>query len=195
MTIQDVENLSAAELKADRNKIADLLGAELTADSLAGRYVQARYDAKARDEKLAEQGVMITVMQDGMAAAKAQIELLTKNLKDKEAELARVKEQATDWANDAKKEYQTLAITAQSQLDAAQKSFDDQFSALKIQAKTTIDDLNVVVAELQTKLEKQIKRGERLKLQANRHNHAVQQSANILNMAIADSQVDNADEV
>ncbi len=57
-----IENLSHAELKANR---ADLIAQAKEADQheLASRYVQARTDAKHRDEKLAEQGRSIEALQ------------------------------------------------------------------------------------------------------------------------------------
>lgn len=62
----DIENMSVAELKASKNAII----AELQASpaELAARYVQARLDAKMRDEKLAQQGKYITQLEQTLAA-------------------------------------------------------------------------------------------------------------------------------
>jgi hypothetical protein len=50
MKLEDIENLSFAELKQQGASIVESLGG----GDLAKRYVQARTDAKQRDEKLAE---------------------------------------------------------------------------------------------------------------------------------------------
>lgn len=62
MTLIEIENLSFADLKKQR---AELIteAAKATAEELAARYVDARTDAKQRDEKLAEQGKRIDQQQ------------------------------------------------------------------------------------------------------------------------------------
>lgn len=62
MTLIDIENLTFAELKSQR---ATLIEAARKADmaELATRFVDARTDAKQRDEKLAEQGKRIDQQQ------------------------------------------------------------------------------------------------------------------------------------
>ncbi len=67
MQLTEIENLSAAELKAKRDELAAAIAGSPPED-LAARYVQARYDAKARDEKLAEQGQTIVALQQGNQA-------------------------------------------------------------------------------------------------------------------------------
>lgn len=72
MTLIEIENLTFAQLKSRRDAvISDAKDAPL--DDLAARYIQARTDAVQRDEKLAEQGKTITVLQDALASAKATI--------------------------------------------------------------------------------------------------------------------------
>lgn len=61
MTTIEIENLSSAELKTKREELAEAIKGEA---DLAARYVQARFDAKQRDEKLAEQGKTITILQE-----------------------------------------------------------------------------------------------------------------------------------
>lgn len=68
MNLHEIENMTAADLKAQRAELAESLKAE-PPDDLADRYLQARHDAKQRDEKLAEQGRTITALQTGLAAA------------------------------------------------------------------------------------------------------------------------------
>lgn len=99
MTIQDIENLTFAELKASGKKIIDELGG----NELAARYVQARTDAKQRDEKLAEQGVTITnlnaLLEKERAATKAALAKLSQleaTLAERTIEREQAKEAAVD---------------------------------------------------------------------------------------------------
>lgn len=68
MTFSEIENLTFAELKARRDEIAQAAFENEGRDQLALRYVQARTDAKQRDEKLSEQGKMIDALSSGNAA-------------------------------------------------------------------------------------------------------------------------------
>lgn len=69
MTLIDIENLSAGELKKRRDDLV-AEAAKANVEELASRYVQARFDATMRDDKLAEQGVTINTLNDALAAAK-----------------------------------------------------------------------------------------------------------------------------
>lgn len=70
MTLTDVENLTAAELKAKRSEIVKSIeGEKVPVEDLITRYLQARLDAKVRDEKLAGQGATITALQQGLTVA------------------------------------------------------------------------------------------------------------------------------
>lgn len=66
-TLTDIENLTPGELKTRR---AELVAAaqQQPAAELAERYVKARLDASLRDERLGEQGRIITTLQDGLEA-------------------------------------------------------------------------------------------------------------------------------
>lgn len=64
MTLQEIENLTFEELKAQRADILESLKTTNLRD-VSERYLQARIDAKQRDEKLAEQGKTITLLQAG----------------------------------------------------------------------------------------------------------------------------------
>lgn len=68
MKLSEIENLSHADLKAKRAELIEAIKGEPAAE-LAARYIQARTDAKMRDEKLSEQGETIKALQDGMRAA------------------------------------------------------------------------------------------------------------------------------
>lgn len=95
MTIIDVENMTAAELKEKRAEIALLLSDQCRGNAgvahshdLSQRYVQARMDAKVRDEKLAEQGKTISALQDGTQAAKERVVMLQTELEKAKKEAA-----------------------------------------------------------------------------------------------------------
>ena len=88
MTIQDIENLTFAELKASGKKIIDELGG----NELAARYVQARTDAKQRDEKLAEQGVTITNLNAALEAVSKGRDALVSQVKELTAQAAKLTE-------------------------------------------------------------------------------------------------------
>lgn len=62
MTITEIENLTSAELKERKPAILESLKTESVV-TLAERYFLARLDAKMRDEKLAQQGRLITELQ------------------------------------------------------------------------------------------------------------------------------------
>jgi hypothetical protein len=81
MNIHEIENLSAAELKAKRAELIEAAKA-VPIGELAERYVKARTDATIRDEKLAEQGGTIDALRAGAAA-----------LTEKNSDLANVVEQ------------------------------------------------------------------------------------------------------
>jgi hypothetical protein len=107
MQIHEVENLPAAELKTRKAELIEALGG----GELAQRYVQARTDAKMRDEKLAEQGGMIAALTNGNAALEEKLQSLsTRNgelVNDLEASKAR-------------------SASLLEQLSAAQKQTTDQ---------------------------------------------------------------------
>lgn len=72
MNIHEIENLPFAELKA---RGIELIDAAKTAsiDELASRYVQARTDAKQRDELLAEQAETLEALKTGLSSTKSQM--------------------------------------------------------------------------------------------------------------------------
>ena len=110
MTLAEIENLSFADLKAKRDELVEA-AAGVPADkqpeqylhNLAARYVQARTDAKMRDEKLGEQAATIKALQDGMGAlqtkaetASAAVAALKAQLEKEAAESTRKEEALTD---------------------------------------------------------------------------------------------------
>ena len=84
MTLHEIENLSFAELKAQRTDLVESLK-ETDAGALAARYVQARMDAKQRDEKLAEQGKTIALLQASLEKAAGEQQALLQQLKQQKA--------------------------------------------------------------------------------------------------------------
>ena len=64
MKIHDIENMPAVELKSRRDELIEAVKED---PALAARYVQARTDAKMRDEKLLDQGRFITDLENQLA--------------------------------------------------------------------------------------------------------------------------------
>lgn len=62
----DIENASAEALKASRPEAIEIAKAA-DHDAVAERYVQARLDAKTRDELLSDQGDTITIIKKALA--------------------------------------------------------------------------------------------------------------------------------
>lgn len=92
--LASIENLPLADLKASKVLLIEEAGTLPPAD-LAARYIQARTDAKQRDERMSEMGADITQLQADLDTADADriaaVELLTaaeKRIADLEAELA-----------------------------------------------------------------------------------------------------------
>jgi len=71
--IIDVENMTSEQIKAQRK---EAITAAREAGDVAERYVQARLDATLRDEKLAEQGQTIKLLQQSISAATARVQEL-----------------------------------------------------------------------------------------------------------------------
>ena len=148
MTLEQIENMSVAELKATRTELIEAARG-LPPEDVAARYVQARTDAKARDETLAKQGRTITALQDGAAAAKQQVESLRADLN---------------------RQGQLLAV-ANEESTALRNLCDEQGEHLCTERA----------------------RADRLKAVALRNHRAVSQAAKLLNEALADNAIDNAD--
>lgn len=87
MNLTDIENMTHAQLK-ERHAELVAEAAKQPADALAARYVQARTDAKQRDEKLAEQGKTITLLQQSLDKAAAELESSDSELAKAQGQLA-----------------------------------------------------------------------------------------------------------
>lgn len=87
MTLIDIENMPFADLKAKR---AELIEAASLADirDVAVRFVDARTDAKQRDEKLSEQGRTITALNDALDARVTELRDAAKSTAELTAQLA-----------------------------------------------------------------------------------------------------------
>lgn len=170
MKIQDVENLSATELKEQRTAIIESLEADAT--ELKARYVQARLDAKQRDEKLAEQGKTITLLQESLESTKAALEAEVSKCTAVGGELQRAcdnhNHQASQWSAD-------------------RQQLKEQFERQEL--KWAVDKAN-----LQGVLKIAKERGDRLYLQAIRNANAINTAAKVLNDALAAQQIDNVDQ-
>lgn len=170
MKLADVENLSAAELKEQRAAIVESLEAD--AAELKARYVQARLDAKQRDEKLAEQGKTITLLQESLESTKAALESEVSKCNAIGGELQRVCDNHNHQA---------------SQWSAELRQLKEQFERQEL-------EWAVDKAKLQGELKIAKDRGDRLYLQAIRNANAINTAAKLLNDALAAQQIDNAEQ-
>jgi hypothetical protein len=80
MTTTEVENLTFDEFEKRRDELVAAMK-EVPAAELAARYVQARTDAKCRDEKMGEQGKTITELQESLAHARERERVLGEKLR------------------------------------------------------------------------------------------------------------------
>lgn len=145
MKFVDVENLSAADLKEQRAVVVDSLEAEPA--ELKARYVQARLDAKQRDEKMAEQGKTITLLQDSLERETAARLSAEKRVFDVGQELQRMAS-----SHNAQAEQWTLARQNLEgeigQLKADALALQDRCDRLKLQCCRNADAINTAAGAL-----------------------------------------------
>lgn len=144
MTLAEIENLTYAELKEKKDEIlASVLEVQKVED-IAARYVQARTDAKMRDEKMSEQGKTIAAMQEGVGALKGKIDHLGETLKQEvtlrlgvEEELKRAQRALVDYTGNSEKTEASL----KEKLDTAKSSIkilvEERDAAVREAAKAT----------------------------------------------------------
>lgn len=181
MSIHDIENMTFAELKAQR---AELVKEAETLDrkDVAARYIQARTDATQRDEKLAEQARILESLQTGLEASKQQAEAFEKKLTE---DVGAMKAEAAAYV-EAKK----------SELDLRDQELEDmRTSRARLEAaveKRQNEDLRRYT-DLTVFCKQEITRADRLKTVATCHHIAVSSAAKLLNDALAAKAVDHAD--
>lgn len=73
MKLHEIENQTFAELKANREANLKAL-ADVPRNDLETRYLQSRQDAKQRDGKLSEQGIMLSELTHKVEALETSIE-------------------------------------------------------------------------------------------------------------------------
>lgn len=87
MTLQDIENLSASELKARRSELQSAVDGPA---ELVKRYLDTLYTAKLRDEKLDEQGKTITALQKGNESMQKELDAVTATQEKQAKELEKL---------------------------------------------------------------------------------------------------------
>lgn len=137
MQIQDVENLSADELKAQR---VEAVQVARKAPDVAERFVGARIDAKVRDEKLASQGETI-----GNLTAQA-VER-TKVINTLQEELQRAQQRVT--ALEADVDLLTTDLTSERTRANRLKIQADRYTAVVMQCASA---LNTAIGLQQTEV-------------------------------------------
>lgn len=133
MSIHEIENKTFADLKAERESLVEA-AKSLPVDDLAARYVQARTDAKQRDEKLAEQAKTIEALRDGLAAMKERAEAETTKLAESVKTLDSVESQVDQKDRDYRAtcgEFESKAMAAAGQISELTRRCE----RLKVQAE------------------------------------------------------------
>ena len=159
MTLIEICNLSAAELKERRAELADAAKGIDPAE-LAARFVQSLTDAKARDEKLAEQGKTIQLLQSGLEAEAGKVRALG-------AELQRMADNHN---------------AQQAELNGLVKRLNDEVVELTGDLQEQ-KDLYAVLME----------KASRYRALAGSARGAINQAASVLNAALAQFQLADAD--
>jgi hypothetical protein len=151
--IQEIENRTFAELKAERDELVAALRMAEIPDVVAARYVKALMDAKHRDENLGEQGKTITALQTGLKAATAQAEAAALRTKHVEAERDAISQELAALRTLADEQCRGLAeekSELHTQLRAAHGQVE-RFRNLAIRTKSAAAQaahvLNVALAE------------------------------------------------
>ena len=164
MNLQDVENLSAADLKTRKKELLAAIKADAPAE-LADRYIQARTDAKVRDEAMAKQGKTIDSLQEGYAA-------LTAQSKETETRLTNELEKARGELTDSQEKAKKFAASAQAR----------------------IAELGAEAEALKAQLEKAKGRGDRLLKLCRNRQAAIRSIATTANKDLQDLAVEIGDE-
>lgn len=154
MTLADIENMPLADLKAKRDELAKSLGDEIHPTEIAARYVQARADAKARDEKLAEQAGTLAALTQGLNAATEKADGLAAKL----AEAGRSEERRSWEAAELEAQ---IDLLRREQYEAAKESADreaacrdrvKELEAALVAAVTLAKRRRAVLADLMAKV-------------------------------------------
>lgn len=167
-TIHDIENATSLALKEGRKEAIKIAR---DSEDVAERYVQARLDATFRDEKLAEQGVTISALQDSLGVVKVALD-------EAMAARAYLVKRSEVLELDRKTEVEKAAVEL--------KSTSDTFDALVATLRKEND-------AIQARLGEADERSLRLSIEAKRNNTALNNAASVLNAAISSNLVDAAD--
>lgn len=171
MLTTQIENLSAAELKAERAELAQAIAAN-PPEELAARYVQARLDAKIRDEKLAEQAATLRALEQGLAAATERVAALSK---------------ACDRDHES-------AVRFAQECDDLREKLEDQSDAHAAKVALLQEQHRKTVDAVSEELAIESDRSARLKLAAARMHAAGAAAAKALNDALSAQAIDAADQ-
>lgn len=175
MLTTHVENLSVADLKSQRTEIADALAAnnDVERKELAARYVQARLDAKLRDEKLAEQAKTIEMITAGNGVLDGRVTELLQLCKA----------------------HREIAEENAASRDEMQKTFRESVERYERDLQQLHELLESTKRELGAELKAESDRSARLKLAAARMHAAGAAAAKALNDALSAQAIEAADQV
>ncbi len=187
MKIHEVENMSADELKTGQAEIVKALDGNA---ELAARYVQARLDAKIRDEKLAEQAKTLEALQVG-------IDLATQAANAAKEETAKAKgigdtlgRELDTVVGDARTSAQQCAALMAEQVEEHNKQLDSlrsEHSVIDTAARASQQIGDKMIADL-------TQRCDRLKVQAETYDAAITTIHKAAADAIASRELARADQ-
>lgn len=179
--IHDAENMTADELKAKREEIIkSIIEVEPIAD-VAARFVDARYDAKRRDELLAEQADTLAALKTGLAAVE---ERAAADAKEAADEYAAVKQESRKYSEAAAALQQKLAATVEANTEERELLLSESTEVIALR--------NTAIADLQAALTKATARGNRLHIQADKAHAAYSGALKLLLDAKLGSEVAEA---
>lgn len=178
MDIHEVENMTVAELKAQKGEVLTAVAGHA---ELASRYFQARLDAKIRDEKLAEQAVTLDALQTGLAAAKARAEVDAEAL----AMAAEAANKRADEAKRAKNEHAKAMAALQSEHDVIDTAAKGSLAIVKKDMAALSEQEQADAVDFERRIGILKDRCERLKAQAEIHATGMTAIQKIANDAVA----------
>lgn len=144
----EVENMQAAELKERQGELAKAIDGE---PDLPERYIQARLDAKIRDEKLAEQARTLEALETGLEAAKRDIEAAR--------ELVALREEERDLSDGISERLSVDLKAEREEYKAARKKLQSEHEVVNAAARGSQQIADKQIADLTA-------RCDRLKTQA-----------------------------
>jgi predicted transcriptional regulator len=139
MKISEIENLTFTELKSRHDELIAAMK-DVATPELAARYVQARTDAKQRDEKMSEQGRTIKELQLALEATREREQAAVSQVANTSSENKTLGEKVTRLTADVQTaqaradRLKTQALRNQAAVTSAAKLLNDAITAQDVEA-------------------------------------------------------------